>query len=109
MQLDVARRCLAPADSTPAFPLFRSRMSADIEHQLSVFRRGADELLVERELAAKLARGGPLRIKEGFDPTRPDLHLGHTVQFNKLRQLQALSHHVEILVSDITTLSGDPT
>ena len=65
-------------------------MAFDIEHHLAVFRRGADELLVESELAAKLQRGHPLRIKEGFDPTRPDLHLGHTVQFNKLRQLQDL-------------------
>jgi len=84
-------------------------MPVDVEHQLSVFRRGADELLVERELAAKLARGAPLRIKEGFDPTRPDLHLGHTVQFNKLRQLQDLGHHVIFLIGDFTALIGDPT
>ena len=73
------------------------------------FRRGADELLVESELAAKLARGKPLRIKEGFDPTRPDLHLGHTVQFNKLRQLQDLGHHIIFLIGDFTGLIGDPT
>ncbi len=84
-------------------------MTPDIERQLAVFRRGADELLVERELAAKLARGVPLRIKEGFDPTRPDLHLGHTVQFNKLRQLQDLGHHVIFLIGDFTALIGDPT
>ena len=84
-------------------------MGFDIDHHLSVFRRGADELLVEIELRAKLARGQPLRIKEGFDPTRPDLHLGHTVQFNKLRQLQDLGHHVVFLVGDFTTLIGDPT
>jgi len=84
-------------------------MTADLEHQLAVFRRGADELLVERELAAKLARGVPLRIKEGFDPTRPDLHLGHTVQFNKLRQLQDLGHQVIFLIGDFTALIGDPT
>jgi len=84
-------------------------MPLDIEHQLAVFRRGADELLVERELADKLARGRPLRIKEGFDPTRPDLHLGHTVQFNKLRQLQDLGHHVIFLIGDFTGLIGDPT
>jgi tyrosyl-tRNA synthetase len=81
----------------------------DIDHHLAVFRRGADELIVERELRAKLARGKPLAIKEGFDPTRPDLHLGHTVQFNKLRQLQDLGHHVVFLVGDFTTLIGDPT
>src|SRR5512147_2504902 len=84
-------------------------MAFDVEAHLAVFRRGADELLVEAELAAKLARGAPLRIKEGFDPTRPDLHLGHTVQFNKLRQLQELGHHVIFLIGDFTGLIGDPT
>ena len=84
-------------------------MSFDIDHHLAVFRRGADELLVETELRTKLARGKPLVIKEGFDPTRPDLHLGHTVQFNKLRQLQDLGHHVVFLIGDFTSLIGDPT
>jgi len=84
-------------------------MAFDLDHHLAVFRRGADELLVESELRAKLARGKPLIVKEGFDPTRPDLHLGHTVQFNKLRQLQDLGHHVVFLVGDFTTLIGDPT
>ena len=84
-------------------------MSFDVAQHLAVFKRGADELLVESELAAKLARGAPLRIKEGFDPTRPDLHLGHTVQFNKLRQLQDLGHHVIFLIGDFTGLIGDPT
>ncbi|MCL2309437.1 MAG: tyrosine--tRNA ligase [Proteobacteria bacterium] len=84
-------------------------ISADIEHQLAVFKRGADELLIEKELAAKLARGKPLRIKEGFDPTRPDLHLGHTVQFNKLRQLQDLGHHIIFLIGDFTGMIGDPS
>jgi tyrosyl-tRNA synthetase len=84
-------------------------MAFDIDDHLAVFRRGADELLVESELRAKLGRGKPLNIKEGFDPTRPDLHLGHTVQFNKLRQLQDLGHHVVFLVGDFTTLIGDPT
>ena len=84
-------------------------MAFDIDHHVAVFRRGADELLVEGELRAKLARGRPLNIKEGFDPTRPDLHLGHTLQFNKLRQLQDLGHHVVFLVGDFTTLIGDPT
>ena len=84
-------------------------MAVDIDHQLAVFKRGADELLIERELADKLARGRPLRIKEGFDPTRPDLHLGHTVQFNKLRQLQDLGHHIIFLIGDFTGLIGDPT
>ncbi len=84
-------------------------MAVDIPHQLSVFRRGADELLVESELKDKLARGKPLQIKEGFDPTRPDLHLGHTVQFNKLRQLQDLGHHVVFVIGDFTGMIGDPT
>ena len=84
-------------------------MSFDIDHHVAVFRRGADELIVESELRSKLARGKPLAIKEGFDPTRPDLHLGHTVQFNKLRQLQDLGHHVVFLIGDFTSLIGDPT
>ena len=84
-------------------------MSFDVDHHLAVFKRGADELIVESELAAKLRRGKPLRIKEGFDPTRPDLHLGHTVQFNKLRQLQDLGHHITFLIGDFTGLIGDPT
>jgi len=84
-------------------------MPVDVLHQIAVFRRGADELLPETELATKLARGKPLRIKEGFDPTRPDLHLGHTVQFNKLRQLQDLGHHIIFLVGDFTAMIGDPT
>src|SRR5947207_2756924 len=84
-------------------------MNLDIAHQLSVFKRGADELIVEAELLDKLRRGKPLRIKEGFDPTRPDLHLGHTIQFNKLRQLQELGHHIIFLVGDFTGMIGDPT
>ena len=84
-------------------------MAVDIEQQLAVFKRGADELLVETELAAKLARGKPLRVKEGFDPTRPDLHLGHTVQFNKLKQLQDLGHHIIFVIGDFTGMIGDPT
>jgi len=84
-------------------------MSFDVDHHVAVFRRGADELLVESELRTKLARGKPLTIKEGFDPTRPDLHLGHTVQFNKLRQLQDLGHRIVFLIGDFTGLIGDPT
>jgi len=87
----------------------RDAMNTDAAHQLAVFKRGSDELIVESELAVKLGRGKPLRIKEGFDPTRPDLHLGHTVQFNKLRQLQDLGHHIIFLIGDFTGLIGDPT
>src|SRR5712691_714467 len=83
--------------------------SPDVSGQLAVFKRGAHELIVEAELAEKIRRGKPLRIKEGFDPTRPDLHLGHTVQFNKLRQLQDLGHHIIFLIGDFTGLIGDPT
>jgi tyrosyl-tRNA synthetase len=83
--------------------------SPDVSGQLAVFKRGADELIVEVELAEKIRRGKPLRIKEGFDPTRPDLHLGHTVQFNKLRQLQDLGHHIIFLIGDFTGMIGDPT
>lgn len=84
-------------------------MKSDLAHQIAVFKRGADELIVEAELVEKLGRGKPLRIKEGFDPTRPDLHLGHTVQFNKLRQLQDLGHHIIFLIGDFTGMIGDPT
>src|SRR5271155_3923197 len=84
-------------------------MKPALPHQLAVFKRGADELIVETELLEKLARGKPLRIKEGFDPTRPDLHLGHTVQFNKLRQLQELDHHIMFVIGDFTGMIGDPT
>src|SRR6266550_3941406 len=84
-------------------------MAFDIDHHLAVFKRGAEELLVESELVRKLTRGAPLKIKEGFDPTRPDLHLGHTVQFNKLRQLQDLGHHIVFLIGDFTGMIGDPT
>jgi tyrosyl-tRNA synthetase len=84
-------------------------MMPDLAHQLAVFKRGADELIVEAELTQKLQRGKPLRIKEGFDPTRPDLHLGHTVQFNKLKQLQDLGHHIIFLIGDFTGMIGDPT
>jgi len=80
-----------------------------IEQQLEIIRRGADELLVESELRARLAAGRPLRVKAGFDPTAPDLHLGHTVLINKLRQLQDLGHHVVFLIGDFTGMIGDPS
>ena len=80
-----------------------------VQEQLSVIKRGADEVLVEAELIAKLERGLPLRIKAGFDPTAPDLHLGHTVLINKLRQLQDLGHHIIFLIGDFTGMIGDPS
>jgi len=80
-----------------------------IDKQLEIIRRGADEILVEKDLVAKLEEGRPLRIKAGFDPTAPDLHLGHTVLINKLRQFQDLGHEVLFLIGDFTGMIGDPT
>ena len=76
---------------------------------LDTIRRGADELILEDDLRRKLARGKPLRVKAGFDPTAPDLHLGHTVLLNKMRQFQDLGHHVMFLIGDFTGMIGDPT
>ncbi len=80
-----------------------------IEEQLRIIRRGAEEIIPEAELVEKLKKGQPLTVKAGFDPTAPDLHLGHTVLINKLRQLQELGHHVVFLIGDFTALIGDPT
>ncbi|HEK2336325.1 TPA: tyrosine--tRNA ligase [Pseudomonas aeruginosa] len=80
-----------------------------VEEQLALIQRGADEILVEAELVAKLKRGQHLRIKAGFDPTAPDLHLGHTVLINKLRQFQDLGHQVIFLIGDFTGMIGDPS
>ena len=80
-----------------------------VDEQLALIKRGADEILVESELRAKLERGTPLRIKAGFDPTAPDLHLGHTVLINKLRQFQDLGHQVVFLIGDFTGMIGDPS
>jgi len=76
---------------------------------LETIKRGADELLLEHELKQKLEQNRPLRIKAGFDPTAPDLHLGHTVLLNKMRQLQDLGHHALFLIGDFTGMIGDPT
>src|SRR5690606_2938610 len=85
----------------------------EVERDLAIVKRGCDELLVEQEFAQKLARsrrtGEPLRIKLGLDPTAPDIHLGHTVVLNKLRQLQDLGHKVIFLIGDFTALIGDPS
>jgi tyrosyl-tRNA synthetase len=80
-----------------------------VEEQLALIKRGAEEVLVEAELIEKLKRGQPLRIKAGFDPTAPDLHLGHTVLINKLRQFQELGHQVVFLIGDFTGMIGDPS
>ena len=84
-------------------------LDPDVADQIAVFKRGADELLVEAEVAHKLARGKPLRIKLGLDPTAPDIHLGHTVVLNKMRQMQDLGHQVIFLIGDFTSMIGDPS
>ena len=80
-----------------------------VEESLEQIKRGAIDLLIEEELIERLKTGRPLRIKAGFDPTAPDLHLGHTVLINKLRQFQDLGHHVMFLIGDFTGMIGDPT
>jgi len=79
------------------------------DEALALIRRGAEEILVEEELGKKLETGRPLRIKAGFDPTAPDLHLGHTVLLNKMRQFQELGHEALFLIGDFTGMIGDPT
>ncbi len=81
----------------------------NFEDQLAELERGAHEVLITVELEKKLRRGVPLRVKAGFDPTAPDLHLGHTVLLNKMRQFQQLGHEVTFLIGDFTGLIGDPT
>jgi len=84
-------------------------IAESIDKQLEIIQRGADEILVEKDLVARLKEGRPLRIKAGFDPTAPDLHLGHTVLINKLRQFQDLGHEILFLIGDFTGMIGDPT
>jgi len=80
-----------------------------VAEALSIVKRGTEEILLEENLVKKLEHGRPLRIKAGFDPTAPDLHLGHTVLINKLRQFQDLGHEVIFLIGDFTGMIGDPT
>ncbi|WP_025918406.1 tyrosine--tRNA ligase [Herminiimonas sp. CN] len=98
----------APSGTTATLPV-----SDRVQEALAVTKRGVDELLIETEFAQKLARaersGNPLRIKLGLDPTAPDLHLGHTVVLNKMRQLQDLGHNVIFLIGDFTSMIGDPS
>lgn len=84
-------------------------MSTNIEATLAVIERGAEEILIKDELVEKLKKGTPLRVKAGFDPTAPDLHLGHTVLINKMKQLQDLGHEILFLIGDFTGMIGDPT
>jgi len=81
----------------------------DIKEQVAIIKRGSDEVLIESELLEKLKKGTSLKIKAGFDPTAPDLHLGHAVLLNKLRQFQDLGHEVYFLIGDFTGMIGDPT
>ncbi|WP_081306319.1 tyrosine--tRNA ligase, partial [Xanthomonas euvesicatoria] len=82
---------------------------ATIEESLALIGRGAEEILKLDQLQARLATGKPLRVKAGFDPTAPDLHLGHTVLLNKMRQFQQLGHQVIFLIGDFTGMIGDPS
>ena len=84
-------------------------MTSHQNETLAIIKRGSDELLIEQEFVDKLKSDRPLRIKAGFDPTAPDLHLGHTVLLNKLRQFQELGHQVLFLIGDFTGMIGDPT
>lgn len=82
---------------------------AQLDETLSIIRRGTEEILLESDLIEKLKLGKPLKVKLGFDPTAPDIHLGHTVVLNKLRQLQELGHEVQFLIGDFTAMIGDPS
>ncbi len=82
---------------------------ANIDEALAIIRRGTEEILLEEELVERLKSGKALRVKAGFDPTAPDLHLGHTVLLNKMRQLQDLGHEVVFLIGDFTGMIGDPS
>jgi tyrosyl-tRNA synthetase len=84
-------------------------MNGELQNQIAELLRGTQEVLVESELVKKLSRGKPLRIKAGFDPTAPDLHLGHTVLINKMRQFQNFGHEVIFLIGDFTGMIGDPS
>lgn len=81
----------------------------ELDQALALIARGADEIIKKEDLEARLKTGRPLRIKAGFDPTAPDLHLGHTVLLNKMRQFQDLGHQVIFLIGDFTGMIGDPT
>ena len=81
----------------------------DIKAQISSIKRGVSEIISEQELVKKLGRGRPLTVKAGFDPTAPDIHLGHTVLLKKLRQFQDLGHIVYFLIGDFTAMIGDPS
>ena len=84
-------------------------MNLSIDEQMTELSRGAEEILLEEDLRKKLRRGKPMRVKVGFDPTAPDLHVGHTVVINKMRQFQQQGHHIIFLIGDFTGMIGDPS
>ncbi|HRE32713.1 MAG TPA: tyrosine--tRNA ligase, partial [Candidatus Berkiella sp.] len=84
-------------------------MGTHIDDTLAEIARGTEEILIKDELVEKLKKGTPLRVKAGFDPTAPDLHLGHTVLINKMKQLQDMGHEILFLIGDFTGMIGDPT
>ncbi|MGB5225002.1 MAG: tyrosine--tRNA ligase, partial [Arenicellales bacterium] len=84
-------------------------LMVSVDESLTLIQRGADEIIPAEGLVERLRSGRPLRIKAGFDPTAPDLHLGHTVLINKLRQFQQLGHEILFLIGDFTGMIGDPT
>src|SRR3984885_11617664 len=90
-------------------PIDMDTSKENIRHQMAELARGAQDLLLPAELETRLEQGRPLRVKTGFDPTAPDLHLGHTVLINKMRQFQQFGHDVVFLIGDFTGLIGDPT
>jgi tyrosyl-tRNA synthetase len=105
------RRTLPPFAPRGAFLNMRTDTGTmdSIERSLALIQRGTEEILLQDALRKKLEQGRPLRIKAGFDPTAPDLHLGHTVLINKLRQFQELGHEILFLIGDFTGMIGDPT
>src|SRR5213594_4858987 len=90
-----------------------ARLRAELDRQLAVIRTGTEEILPEAEFVRKLERsiatGAPLRVKQGFDPTAPDIHLGHTIGLRKLRQFQDFGHQFVLIVGDYTGMVGDPS
>jgi tyrosyl-tRNA synthetase len=98
-----------PRDDLRETPIVSAQAPVDPLDALELIGRGSDEILKREELAARLKLGRPLRVKAGFDPTAPDLHLGHTVLLNKLRQFQDLGHQVIFLIGDFTGMIGDPS
>src|ERR1700756_3921844 len=94
---------------TTGFTGMKANLQANLREQILELERGAHEVLLIGDLVKKLKRGSALRVKAGFDPTAPDLHLGHTVLLNKMRQFQQLGHEVTFLIGDFTGLIGDPS